>query len=826
MRWSRLVALRQLSSRRIALNHEALFAAADKRQAATRRAIVRALDIAYRSVTNAEATAAWKQSPTALMRAIDWDAVAEAMGAQPGTYGVYKADTAATLFGQTYLSGARVAVDGMEQQLGQTISLNMTVQQSIDYGQQRAGALISGIQQTQLNAVRDTLALSLEQGVDVGSTGRILRGSVGLSPRQATALANYERGLTELYTTGRTSVTLRGLGRPLADARYSLDRLSEARIEEMVDRYRERLVNYRAEMIARTELARSANRGAYEEQMAQASDGLFGARSANRIWLTTPDDRLCEDCDAMDGQTISFLESFEYDSGADDEEPGAGEVTIMDVPPLHPNCRCTTILEITDESMIEAFGADSDVQDLVDLQGFEGDPFGEAAMSDEMTAEVMEIDSPQVAEAIGERLDSLRDDIMEEGGFTTPNLESGFRNTQAALNPAETQIDAINQYVAITEDGVVAGGSSVRSYVFEADEFDLDDDIAARIVENIGSTGIEPGVGRSLMEQMYQGALKDDVMLVGQPSREAVGFFERMGWRRDPLGIGDESMMGITPAEMRSVIAGTTETTSARAAAAEVLDELPTKVIEERLAVSTRSWGPEATQSIDDVLVHSARNAEHIVEHFEEGWRAIDFVHGLPDEAEAVQFESLKKAFPDLGRNTGGVFHHGGGNSWDRSLRFEGKTIQVVDGAKTGDKVSNFVHEFGHYLDNIGQRGRSYYVETQARIAIERGLSNDAALAFVEWVDGSEYMATRASTMSEGMAKYWTSPREAWARAYAQYIATEAREVAPGLYARLMKDTTVNRYGAVKQTVFPTDLFEAEIKPLVEAVLRQRGLIA
>jgi len=406
------VALRQLSSRRIALNHEALFAAADKRQAATRRAIVRALDIAYRSVTNAEATAAWKQSPTALMRAIDWDAVAEAMGAQPGTYGIYKADTAATLFGQTYLSGARVAVDGMEQQLGQTISLNLTVQQSIDYGQQRAGALISGIQQTQLNAVRDTLALSLEQGVDVGSTGRILRGSVGLSPRQATALANYERGLTELYTTGRTSVTLRGLGRPLADARYSLDRLSEARIEEMVDRYRERLVNYRAEMIARTELARSANRGAYEEQMAQASDGLFGARSANRIWLTTPDDRLCEDCDAMDGQTISFLESFEYDSGADDEEPGPGEVTVMDVPPLHPNCRCTTILEITDESMIEAFGADGDLEDLVDLQGFDEEAFvDEAVAAEPPSADLNDQYSPAAYEGESGATSILTDDI-------------------------------------------------------------------------------------------------------------------------------------------------------------------------------------------------------------------------------------------------------------------------------------------------------------------------------------------------------------------------------------------------------------------------------
>jgi hypothetical protein len=474
------VARRPLNSKRIALNHEALFAAADKRQAATRRAIVRALDVAYRSVTNAEATAAWKQSPNALMRAIDWDGVAEAMGAQPGTYGVYKADTAGTLFGQTYLSGARVAVDGMEQQLGQTIGLNLTVDQSIAYGQQRAGALISGIQQSQLSAVRDTLGLALEQGIDVGSTGRILRGSVGLSPRQATALANYERGLTELYTTGRTNVTLRGLGRPLADARYSLDKLSEARIEEMVDRYRERLVNYRAEMIARTELARSANQGAYEEQMSHAADGLFGARSANRIWLTTPDDRLCEDCDAMDGQTISFLDSFEYDAGADDEEPGAGETIIMDVPPLHPNCRCTTILEITDESMEEAFAADTDINDLVDFQGFDEEAFVDDVVADE----------PMSAE--------MNDQYVGVGPMSDDDVVSFLYDNVELLDPSRSGLD---YYATELPHGKTYRGIANAQGFDGAAALGTAEDLAAEVAR--GGTAIYRGVAEATHVDAY-----------------------------------------------------------------------------------------------------------------------------------------------------------------------------------------------------------------------------------------------------------------------------------------------------------------------------------
>lgn len=354
------MATRSPRATRIALDYEAIHRAADAQVPAARDSIVAALDVAYESVTDLEASLAYSISIDEWRRAVDWEGVARALGATSDAYTLYKAaapsnESTASIFGQTSLSGAQIAADGLTGWSGTTISLDLTNTRAVAYGQQRAGALISGLQREQIEILRNTLGRSLSEGIDAMRVGRMLRSTVGMNARQAVSLVNYERGLNELMTTGRTSVGLRGIARPLADQRFSLTRLDTERIDRLVERYRQRLINYRAEMIARTETMRAANMGAYAEYYAHGQQGLFDLKTARRVWTTTPDDRACDVCIFMDGHEVGFAESFVYDgreAGNSNEDVLSGET-----PPIHPMCRCSTYIEISIESLADAFAA-------------------------------------------------------------------------------------------------------------------------------------------------------------------------------------------------------------------------------------------------------------------------------------------------------------------------------------------------------------------------------------------------------------------------------------------------------------------------------------
>ena len=350
----------------IRLDYKRLHRAADSRVPKLKAIIASALNAAYNSVSDLDAADAYSQSPESFRRAIDWRTVGRILGAPDSDYTVYKAATAADVFGEIFIDGGKTASGYLSG------SLAMTEPLAIAYGEQRAGTLIQGIQTQQLNTVRAAIGTGLSEGVPPQRTGRLLRATTGLSERQGRSLVNYERGLTEKMLTGTTGTVLRGAGRPLADQRYSLANLNQQKVDNLVERYRERLVNYRAEMIARTETMRAANMGAFAEQRAQASAGLFDAKTAQRVWQTTPDDRACDECTDLDGQIVGFEQSFVL--SADAESNTTGENMSGEVPPLHPMCRCTFYLDVSLESLANAFrdgnfdfGADT--RSLDDLLG-------------------------------------------------------------------------------------------------------------------------------------------------------------------------------------------------------------------------------------------------------------------------------------------------------------------------------------------------------------------------------------------------------------------------------------------------------------------------
>jgi len=113
-------------------------------------------------------------------------------------------------------------------------------------------------------------------------------------------------------------------------------------IPEIRDRIREvfrEARTSRAAKIARTEVARASNFGTVE---AYKQSGVVRAKE----WLTTPDERLCPYCAAMDGKIVDLDKNF-FNRGdsfmGDADKPLNIDYSNVSHPPLHANCRCTLI---------------------------------------------------------------------------------------------------------------------------------------------------------------------------------------------------------------------------------------------------------------------------------------------------------------------------------------------------------------------------------------------------------------------------------------------------------------------------------------------------
>jgi hypothetical protein len=172
-------------------------------------------------------------------------------------------------------------------------------------------------------AVQGIVLRGFREGWDVPTMARRIKRTVGLFPRWANAVTNYHARLVE-------------------QGNRSADRLA--------DEYRQRLVAKRATMIARTETIAASNMGQVELWL-QAIDAGQLPTTARKVWVVTPDEKLCPRCRPLDGVTVSILEMFQPRQRAVFIDDGSGYPSIelrlepkpsepVLAPPLHPNCRC------------------------------------------------------------------------------------------------------------------------------------------------------------------------------------------------------------------------------------------------------------------------------------------------------------------------------------------------------------------------------------------------------------------------------------------------------------------------------------------------------
>lgn len=151
-----------------------------------------------------------------------------------------------------------------------------------------------------------------------------VKDSIGLLPRHAVAVERYREGLTAGGMPG-------------------------VRADAMAADYADRLLDYRAMMIGRTETRLATNRGQLAVWQQAADQEMFDRSTARKVWVV--DGNPCEICEPMDGRAVPLDSSWLL--VADGNRP-------VDIPTeSHPHCYCGMELEFNEEPA-RAGGEDDD----------------------------------------------------------------------------------------------------------------------------------------------------------------------------------------------------------------------------------------------------------------------------------------------------------------------------------------------------------------------------------------------------------------------------------------------------------------------------------
>lgn len=214
-----------------------------------------------------------------------------------------------------------------------TMSFDLLNPHIIEAIQTRNLTLIQGVSQDAAASIRAVLLEGYQRGLNPRQQAIAIRPFIGLTTQQTRAVQNYRAALE----SGRYRQALDNV---LRDKRYdarTLAALREGRglsteqIDTMVNRYAERQLKHRAEMIARSESISAANLGQRETWWQAQQQGLL-PETMRQHWLPAHDERTCKWCPdipRLNPGGVRIGTTFASHWGQ------------IEQPPAHTACRCS-----------------------------------------------------------------------------------------------------------------------------------------------------------------------------------------------------------------------------------------------------------------------------------------------------------------------------------------------------------------------------------------------------------------------------------------------------------------------------------------------------
>lgn len=196
-----------------------------------------------------------------------------------------------------------------------TFRFDRTNPQAVAWAKQHAADLVTDVTGETRKAIRKVIARAFTENMPPRESARLLRKIVGLTETQEESLDKLRRALRE--NPGKIV--------RMGERKFKAP-TTRTGIRDIIERQSDRMIRNRSILIARTETISASNQGQTQLWQQAVAEGVL-PRTAKRVWIVTPDERLCPICEGLDGKTSSLNGSFENK---------------FDNPPAHPGCRCTT----------------------------------------------------------------------------------------------------------------------------------------------------------------------------------------------------------------------------------------------------------------------------------------------------------------------------------------------------------------------------------------------------------------------------------------------------------------------------------------------------
>lgn len=188
-------------------------------------------------------------------------------------------------------------------------SFKQTNPESIAWVRTHAAELVTkNVIPTSQEAIRNIILRSFEQqDLTPAGAARLIREHVGILPNHTDAVEKYRQSLIAKFKA-QGSVTW------------------ESDSSRLAMGYARKLVNYRAENIARTETIRACNKGQHALWRQAVSDDLLTPAEWERVWIASDP---CGICIGLNNTRAPLEGPFRY-----------GGKSYMMPPDPHPSCRC------------------------------------------------------------------------------------------------------------------------------------------------------------------------------------------------------------------------------------------------------------------------------------------------------------------------------------------------------------------------------------------------------------------------------------------------------------------------------------------------------
>jgi hypothetical protein len=214
---------------------------------------------------------------------------------------------AATVVIEGFHKAGAATAESLNVRLRTTLAFDITNPYAAAAARQLAARLVTNVSEQTQVAIREAVTRAFDEGLTRREVSRLVKPLIGLTAKDAQAVLTF-----------RAALEAEGLRQDLALKKTAA--------------YAERKLRERARLIARTELMQASNLGQHALWRQAIERGLLPA-TVTRKWIVSRDDRLCQRCMAMSGQTVGMNEDF--------VSPYGGRVRN---PPLHPACRCSVAL--------------------------------------------------------------------------------------------------------------------------------------------------------------------------------------------------------------------------------------------------------------------------------------------------------------------------------------------------------------------------------------------------------------------------------------------------------------------------------------------------